>query len=289
MTISNQYQYPWEIPLPLTKRISRKLRKLTGRNAFFKISTNTIEIPPDMASTFFDNGEYYERNVTYWLEKILLGTKNRVFYDIGANYGYYCLKLIENSSYIYAFEPVSRTYDMLLKNIRRNNLTNITAYKLGLSDQRSSRKIYLYSTSGKNTLFLRSTWDLLIDPLIGQEVIDLVTLDDLIQDDKLNPPDLIKIDIEGGELYALRGARQTIKEFQPVLVIEYLEVLFNGAGYSRCDLLKELMDSNYTIYGIPRDIDDLNVYPMAEFDTIEIENILVMPKRMEHLIGDAAH
>lgn len=289
MIISKQYQYPWEIPLPLTKRISRKLRKLAGRNARFIIGTNTIEIPPDMAVTFFDNGEYYERNVTHWLEKILLGTKNRVFYDIGANYGYYCLRLAGTSSYIYAFEPVSRTHDTLLKNIRRNNLTNITAYKLGLSDKKSSTEIYLYNTSGKNTLFLRSTWDLFVDPLIGQEVIDLVTLDDLIQDGKLNPPDLIKIDIEGGELYALRGARQTIKELQPVLVIEYLEVLFNGAGYSRCDLLRELMEDNYTIYGIPRDIEDLNVYPMAEFDNNEIENIIAVPKGMEHLIGDAAH
>jgi FkbM family methyltransferase len=290
MTISKQYHHPWETPLPLTKRISWKLRRLMGRNARFKIGKYTMDVPEDQVRAFFDNGDYYERNITYWLEKILVGTKNRVFYDVGANYGYYCLKFASNASQIYAFEPVSRTHDVLVKNIQRNNLTNITAYKLGLSDQKSSREIYLYGTSTMNSLFLRSTsWNPSVHPLVGQEVIDLVTLDDLIQDERLNPPDLMKIDVEGGELYVLKGARKTIKKYQPVLLIEYVEAQFKDAGYSNSDLLRELMINNYAIYGISKDIKDLNIYPMVEFDNIEVENIIALPKSLEHFIGDAIH
>jgi FkbM family methyltransferase len=286
MTIVKQYHYPWEAPLPLTKRISRKLRKLTGRNARFRIGKNTMEVPEDMVWTFFDNGDYYEKNVTYWLEKILVGTRNKVFYDVGANYGYYCLKLAGNASHIYAFEPAFRTHDVLVKNIQRNNLTNITVYRLGLSDKKSSMEMNLYGTSGKNSLFLRHSK---VDPLVGQEVIELVTLDSLIQDERLNPPDLMKIDVEGSELYALKGARKTIKKYQPVLLIEYLEASFKDAGYSRSDLSIELMTNNYAIYGISNDTEDFNIYPMAKSDNIEVANIIAVPKSLEHLIGDATH
>jgi len=286
MTILKQYHYPWEAPLPIIKRIPRKLRKLTGRNARFRIDKNTMEVPEDMVWTFFDNGDYYEKNVTYWLEKIMVGTRNKVFYDVGANYGYYCLKLAGNASHVYAFEPVSRTHDMLVKNIQRNNLTNITVYRLGLSDKKSSMEMNLYGSSGKNSLFLRHSKD---DPLVGREVISLVTLDSLIQDERLNPPGFMKIDVEGSELYALKGARKTIKDYQPVLLIEYLEASFKDAGYSRSDLSIELMTNNYAIYGIPKDTQDLNIYPMAKFDNIEVENIIAVPKSLERFIDDTTH
>jgi len=288
MATLKKYQYPWEAP-SLAKRISRKLMKLAECHARLKIGQNTMEVPMDLVWFFFDNGDYYEKNVTYWLEKILLGTKNKVFYDIGANYGYYCLKFAGNASHIYAFEPVSRTHDILAKNIRRNNLTNVTAYKLGLSDKKSSREIHLYGNSGKNSLFLRSGKLNPHEMLIGQEVIDLVTLDDFIRDERLTPPDLIKVDIEGSELYALRGARKTITKYQPILLIEYMEATFKDAGYSRSDLLSELRAENYVIYGIPEDITDLNVYPVAKFDDIEVTNIIALPEGLEYLIDDTLH
>ena len=266
------------------------LRILTGRNARFRIGTNILEVQPWEIWGFFDNGEYYERNFAYWLEKLLSGTKNKVFYDVGANIGYYCLRFADKASHIYAFEPVSRTYDMLAKNVRRNNLSNITVYKLGLSDQKSSRQIHLYSTNHKSSLFLRTAnLNKSVEHYIGQEVIDLVTLDELIDDERLSPPDLMKIDIEGSELYALKGARKTIQKYQPILFIEFIEGQFEDAGYSRSDVLTELMTDNYAAYGIPKDVTDVNVYPAAEFDNIEVEDIIALPKGREYLIDDTTH
>ena len=284
----NTKKYPWEYhpPLTLSKRISRKLRRLMGRNTRFKVGKNILEIPEDMLITFFANGDYYEKNVSYWLERILPYTQNKVYYDIGANYGYFCLKLAPKARYVYAFEPVSQTNEILLRNIKRNKLSNIIVYKLGLSDKKASAEINLYRSSGHNSLFLRGDLKAYPNHQVGQEVIDLVTLDDLIQEERLGPPDLIKIDIEGGELYALRGAREVIKKYQPVLVVEYLEIgeVYQDANYVRNDLLTELESHNYVIYGIPADFTDLTVYPRAKFDTIEITNIIALPKSMEDLI-----
>lgn len=275
--MSNDSKHPWEIPISLNKRISRKLRKLAKRNATFKVGENTMEVPEDMVWTFFDNGDYYEKNVAYWIEKLLSQSKNKVFYDIGANYGYYSLKFASSASHIYAFEPVSRTNDVLLKNIGRNSLANITVYKLGLSDKKCSMEMNLYNTSGKNSLFLRHST---VDRLVGQEVIGLMPLDTLFKEERLQPPDVMKIDIEGGELYALMGAKQILEEFQPKLVIEYLEEMNKEAGYSRKDLVTELQAYGYVIHGIPEDITDLNVYSVDKFDQVQIANIIAVPENM---------
>jgi len=275
--IYHSVKSPWQA----AKKLSRRL---TGRTACLRIGNSIMEVPEDMFSAFV-NGDYYEKNVSYWLLKILLGTKNKIFYDIGANYGYYCLKLADNASQIYAFEPVSRTHDILLKNIQRNNLTNITVYKLGLSDKKNSTEINIYSISGSNSLFLVNLPRDHPAMLLGQEVIDLETLDGLIQEERLSPPDLIKIDIEGGELYALKGARKIIKEHHPVLFIEYSDLTFRSAGYSKDDLLTELNANNYLIYGLLKEASDLNIYPLTEFNNIEVANIMALPKYKEVLLN----
>jgi FkbM family methyltransferase len=242
-----------------------------------------MEVPEDMFGQF-RTGDYYEKNVSYWIEKILLSTNNKVFYDIGANYGYYCLKFSPHASHIYALEPTSQASHILLKNIQKNNLENVTFYKLGLSDKPGSMNINLYSSSGSNSLFSRELSTDNLVKLVGQEVVNLVSLDDLIRDKKLNPPDLIKIDIEGGELYALKGAREAIKKYQPALVIEYSELIFKDAGYSRSDLLAELMENDYVIFGLPAQFDDFNVYPLAQCNDREIDNIIALPKGMECIV-----
>jgi FkbM family methyltransferase len=279
-TIAREIYYSIKFP---GRTIKKLLRQLAGRKAYIRVGKNIMEVPEDMFAYFLD-GDYYEKNVSYWIEKILLSTKNKVFYDIGANYGYYCLKLSTYANRIYAFEPASTTNDFLIKNVSINDIVNVKVYKLAIGDKEENVKINLYSCSGNNSLFLRNIPKDHPTKLVGQETVGLVSLDALIHNEGLNPPDLIKVDIEGAELYALRGARETIKKYQPALVIEYLEPTFKDAGYSKRDLLAELKANKYVIYGIPKDVRDLNVYPLDKFDDIEIENIIALPTDMEGLI-----
>jgi hypothetical protein len=52
------------------------------------------------------------------------------------------------------------------------------------------------------------------------EEISIVTLDDEIPQAGLPPPDFIKIDIEGWEIEALRGARNTLERYKPAMFLE---------------------------------------------------------------------
>jgi FkbM family methyltransferase len=262
---------------------------LTRRSGHLRVGGNIMEIPYDWWSAFED-GDYYEKNVSYWIERLLSGSRSRVFYDIGANYGYYCLKLASKASHIYAFEPVARTYHTLVRNVQRNNLKNVTPYRLGLSDKSLSTEINIYSTSGYNSLFLIDYPSVTgqHEVLVGKEAISLVTLDELIQDQSLNPPDLIKMDIEGGELFALKGARKTIETYQPILLLEFNPRTYKAAGYTTSDVSAELEEHDYQIYGISEDARDFNVYRPISFDDIEIANIIAVPKSMEGLLCDAS-
>src|SRR4051812_28131013 len=76
-------------PIRRFARLSKSDLLFHGRRAI-KIDGNVMELPRDMAWAFPD-GAYYERNVETWLRRVIQWRRPAVFYDVGANYGYYTL------------------------------------------------------------------------------------------------------------------------------------------------------------------------------------------------------
>lgn len=238
-----------------------------------------MEVPHDLWEAF-RSCDYYEQNVSYWIEEVLAESKNKVLYDVGANYGYYCLKLASRAQHIYAFEPVMRTYRTLVHNIQRNRLANVTAFALGLSDEYGSREINLYTNSALNSLF-RIDYPSVTgqrEALVGKERIALVTLDDVIGNQGLSPPDVIKMDIEGAELFALQGGRRALETHRPMLLLEFNPRTYEAARYAPSDVLTELDARGYQVYGIPPGGDDRNLYRPSSFSVTEIADIIAVPR-----------
>ena len=73
------------------------------------------------------------------------------------------------------------------------------------------------------------------------------TLDTLVQEQGLARLDLIKIDIDGGELAALRGASATLERWRPALVLELSAYALNEHGGSLDALLALLADARYRL------------------------------------------
>ena len=95
---------------------------------------------------------------------------------------------------------------------------------------------------------------------------------------KLLEPNILKIDIEGGELLVLRGGKKLINNSKPIMIIEYSDSTSIDAGYERDQIIKELENFSYSIYGLSADYNDLNLYRKKDFEKNNIANIIALPR-----------
>ena len=172
---------------------------------------------------------------------------------------------------------------ILTENIKRNQLSNVTAHKLGLSNKKGELTINLYSSSGNNSIFERNIPEEHSLKKIGTEKIQLETLDELLQTQNNIALDIIKIDVEGAELKVLEGAAATISAFQPTIVIEYSETTSIDAGYNREKMLEKFRMPGYVVYGIAEDPNDFRLIAEKDFASELISNLIIVPNKIDLL------
>jgi FkbM family methyltransferase len=166
----------------------------------------------------------------------------QVVFDVGANIGFFtilCARLVGPQGKVYSFEPMPENVATLRRNISLNGLENVVVVERALS-----------STSGTAELFI-SPWSafhsLNVEGAVKREnrgrdaappiVVETVSLDEFVREEGVDPPDLVKLDVEGAELVALEGMREVLRSAQPLLVCElhwtnapYLEFI-DSIGY----------------------------------------------------------
>lgn len=135
---------------------------------------------------------------------------NRVFYDIGANVGFYTLlgSLLVGGGKVFAFEPLPRNLGYLRQHLALNHIHNVEVLELAVSDEDAAALFEEESTGSMGHL-----------SEAGRIKVQTVTLDSLLQQGKILPPDYIKMDIEGTELRALKGAQQCIRQYRPQIFL----------------------------------------------------------------------
>jgi FkbM family methyltransferase len=269
------------------KRVSGQAKKYFG-NGCTELTVTTgkykLLVPNDMVWAF-SGGDYYEHNVIHFLDKIVKNYQNPVMLDVGANCGYYSIRYFAFCKQIFSFEPVSKIYRILKTNIKINSITNIVALNCGLADKQGEHTINLYNSSGNNSIFDRKVPEEHSLKKIGEEIIRLNTLDELIASGTVAAPDIIKIDVEGSELNVLKGAEKTINQYRPTILFEYAETTANDAGYSKVLLLTVLNLSNYTIYGIAEDENDFNLVEKKDLDKYPVANLIFVPAEKDFFIN----
>ena len=150
---------------------------------------------------------------------------NAVFYDIGANVGFYSLLAarVAGAGRIYAFEPLPRNLEYLNKHLEMNRVRNGTVLDVAVSD-RCGESLFSSETTGAMGS-LGATGDLRVRT---------VNIDALIAQQQIASPDCIKMDIEGAEALALRGAESCFKRHRPRL---FLATHGSAAHNECCQLL----------------------------------------------------
>lgn len=188
------------------------------------------------ARTGTDVGQLFERTVQKIYEAWL--TPGDVAVDVGAHSGAHLFPLVKavgSTGHVYAFEPIAELCEKLEDRLKRSDTGNVTLHQLALSDQSGEANFsYFANRPAFSGLKRRKTpFDDKEGGLTTRRVRQ-AKLDDML------PPALrvsaIKLDIEGGELQALRGATACLTWSRPLVVFENgRQSSANVYGYSQDD------------------------------------------------------
>jgi FkbM family methyltransferase len=198
-------------------------------------------------SCLIDHAIYY-CNTTQLSSEILfkLVRPNFIVVDIGANIGYTTLNFarICNNGSVYCFEPDSDNYRKLQENIGRNNFPNVNALQIAVgstSESKTLSKIEKHNP-GANRILPTDT-----HANYDSERVTVRTLDEVANELSIQKIDLIKIDVEGFELFVLKGALHVISKHHPILFVELSEVNLKAHGISTADLVGFIEKLGYEI------------------------------------------
>src|SRR5215204_3073313 len=140
-----------------------------------------------------------------------------VVFDVGANVGDYARLLSRHlpRATIYSFEPSHAVYEQLARNVAVEG-GRVRPFNLGLSDEEKSVELYSYTVEGEEQSLISSIDMRLPTQAVKVEVsaterVEVRTLDDFCAEHGVGRIDFLKLDVEGHELAALRGARRLLE------------------------------------------------------------------------------
>lgn len=190
----------------------------------------------------------HDADITAFLERHIEIEPGDVLFDIGANIGWYSLvldRMAPEGADIYAFEPEPENFALLVENLERNKANKVHPIRKGISDREEVRKLHLCpkGNRGRHSLL----------PINEGGAIDVpvVPLDTFWTEQHLGERvlRLLKIDIEGYEYIAFKGAGAALSGCRAVLA-EYSPAYMNKAGLEPVRVLQRLSSCGFTPYVI---------------------------------------
>ncbi len=231
-----------------------KIRKYPLRIVFSKFLDKAFQLRYVVKNRLFTGDSFFTEG--YYMDFYLCGllsadpeirlakyliknlNKDDIFFDIGANYGYYTVIASRLGARAHSFEPTSSVFEILSKNCPNAILNNAA---VGAFDGEAD---FLSLDSGKEHNGLLVS--------IGKEEksskheikkVRVVTLDCYCE--KIFPT-LMKVDVEGGENDVIKGASLTLSH-KPKIVMEFLP---EETYFKAVDVLLEM---GYSLYAIDKD------------------------------------
>jgi len=155
---------------------------------------------------------YYEQFATYYPQAepetrawcVTHVKRDWVCFDVGANVGTYATLLSALAGRVHAFEP-TETAEMLRANLAHNSCANVDVHQIALGRDAGALEESIFRIWGK-------------DP--ERKTYPFATVDQVVAELNLERLDLIKIDVDSFDFEVLQGAAQTLKRFNPWIIVE---------------------------------------------------------------------
>jgi FkbM family methyltransferase len=242
---------------------------------------------PERWQAFYDrartNGQLFEHVIRDVYTKGL--PANAVALDGGANVGYHTLGLAQHlrDGKVIAVEANQATHAELTKNVR--GITNVQVVFGALQDSEMRQTIEFHcSASHPGRSGLQRLWDRISPGEVKYEspqAVPATTIDRLVRESQVTRLDFIKLDLEGGEYHALRGASEALRMLRPLVVSEHASQSPAVNGFAINDYLDWLSSLAYVPMaptGVP--IERSRPYPFWYIFLVPVEQLSVWPARI---------
>lgn len=215
---------------PLKRAYNALLAVLPGDHLTCRLpGGETIRVDPEHRHLAWNAEEYAELKAC--------ARTGATMIDVGANVGSYALLFAlwgGDSGHVYAFEPAAASRAGLERHLALNGLgSRVTVRQEAISDRGGTAPFIEEGSRGENRLVPHASAE--------TRNVPSVSIDEFCETSGVRP-DVIKIDIEGAELAALRGARRTIASRGNALAlfVELHPRIWTSLGVTRAQLEAEL-------------------------------------------------
>ncbi len=205
-----------------------KKSKRSNQLSFYETATGNYYLPThahgDIICQAIINNQVFDENIINAIKPYI--TTNSSVLDVGANFGQMSILLAQmhnKSIDVHSFEASEFIYNTLNKSIQANNLSNITTYHKAVFDKNDvvlsfpKHDFERFATYGSYGIDYTNS-----SKQQDDEKIETITIDSINFD---KPISIMKVDVQGGDLQVLKGAKNTIKKYKMPIIFEY-EYLF---------------------------------------------------------------
>ena len=221
---------------------------------------------------------YYEKELGDLLKKIV--KPSDVFIDIGANIGYFSLLVAHRlpSAEVISFEPVVDLYKKMNDNITLNDIKNIITIHAAVGEIDEERELFVSAPDNSGMSSFRQP-----ENYSGsKEKVKVVAIDEWFKGSGLSKIDILKLDIEGSELAALRGMKKVLQNFRPLLIVEINPETLSMFNLKPLDIYDYLEQQGYKGFLI---LENARLKQLDQIETDQTINVLfVHNEKIELLV-----
>jgi FkbM family methyltransferase len=230
--------------------------------------------PSDEQSHVLMKWGLYEPESLRFVERSL--TPGGLAVDVGANCGLFTLvaaRAVGTNGRVIALEPSRREFERLQDNIALNHFSHVRTLALAATENRGHATLRVAEPpfSGHNTLGGHFAHEIVgLAELIATPTD---TLDEILRNE--TRCDLIKIDVEGAELRALRGGEAALRRLRPTLLLEVNPAALAANGTGADELLAWLTNEGYELSALDESNGELMPF---SGDVVRSVNLVARPK-----------
>lgn len=265
--------HPWKMLYPKFLKIARRSKEVKVRT--FLGEEMSVVLPEDVSTNIWRYGSFEGDVCLFMLNSLQEGM---TFIDIGAHYGFFTLLgsyLVGKEGKVLAFEPTPTTYQQLVKNVTNHSkYPNVETYNCAAYSEDSEIEFYDYGleNSAYNSAFGSRKVD---SSSIGKNTIIVKArrIDNALREKEITSANLIKIDAESSEMHVLKGMIETLRNYEPNIIIELGDFEIHGVPESK-EIITWLQHVNYS----PYEVRNGEIVPHVIRAQYEYSNLLFVAK-----------